>query len=78
MYAVENVKKFVKDNPDMIKNQEGIKIIERAEELSEEGVISGSSLVQIMGCRLLAEAFHIMVVGSPEHLKIAQKAISSL
>ncbi|MFA6306827.1 MAG: hypothetical protein WC639_03415 [Patescibacteria group bacterium] len=64
-----NIKKFVEDNPQL--GEERIKgILERAEAVSFNNVISGDSVEAIMQDDVLAAKFSYIVMSEPEHMKI--------
>jgi len=68
MYALANIEKFVKDNADRLGDK--VKgILERAEKVSSYGMISGSSVEEIMDDDILASEFHAIAM-TPEHLEL--------
>jgi hypothetical protein len=77
MYALDNVKKFIKDNPDLVGDRaEGI--LARAEELSTEGVVMAGSIEDIMGDNMLSRIFSQAVMNDPKHIKIGLEAIGKI
>lgn len=75
MYAVANVEKFVKDKQ---LGEKGEKIIKRANALANNGVVSGGSILEIMGSHKLEQEFHETAMSDPEHLRIGNEAIKKL
>ncbi len=75
MYALENIKKFLRDNADKVGNR-APDILARAEELSQDGVLWGSTIEEIMGGDPdLTAAFREVAVRDLEHVEIGLTAI---
>lgn len=77
MYALENVRKFVKDNAEKIGERAG-EIIARAEKEAHCGVLSGGAIEEIMQDIYLAQEFHDAVMSDPEHMQIGLSAIKAM
>lgn len=76
MYALENIKKFVEDNAEQLGDQaEGI--LKRAENASFDGILSGSSIDEIMGDEALAREFRDVVM-IREHVEVGLRAMSAM
>ncbi len=76
MYALENIKKFVKDNTERLSDRsEGI--LKRAKAVSHDGLISGSSIEEILQDNILISDFHKAAV-TPEHMEIGFAAIRAI
>ncbi len=73
MYALANVRKFVEDNGELLGDR-AKEILKRAEEASYNGVISGSSIEEIMRDNVLASEFH-KVAMTPDYLGIGLSAL---
>ena len=77
MYALENVNKFVRDNTGRLGDRiEGILVW--AENCSQNGVISGGAIEDVMRDDTLSNEFHQIVMSDPEHMKIGLSAIQSI
>jgi len=72
VYALENVKKFVRQNRERLGDPDGI--LERAERESENGVLLGGSIESIMQNEELAEEFHAQAEG-PRHRRVGLNVI---
>ena len=77
MYALDNVKKFVQDNPEKVGDQAEL-ILKRAMEKSENGILSGSSIEEIFGTSELADEFKHIITKDLEHIRIGLEAIEAL
>jgi len=77
MYAVANVKKFVKDHAEEL-GERGHKIIDRAELVAENGVFSGGVAFQVMGNDpKIAALFERDATSDPEHIRLGLEAITA-
>lgn len=77
MYAVENIKKFVKDNSARL-GPAAVQIITRAEEIAEGDLLPGSAVEEIFLDIGLSNEFHGAVAGDPEHQRIGLAALLGL
>lgn len=75
MYALENVINFVNDKNEF-HGASGPEILSQAEELSEDGVITGGAVERIFNNQLLLEQFDAYVMNNPEQLEIAVSAVN--
>lgn len=74
MYAVNNVKKFLGDHPE-IDSTESAAILTRAEELAKNGVFSGGAAFEVFGGNSdLADLFEGEAT-TGQHIEIGIKAI---
>lgn len=76
MYALDNVKKFVDENPKLV-GDHGEEIMSRAWACSFKGLISGGSVSEIMQDDSLAEKFHQIMMSDSEHIFIGINAMRS-
>lgn len=74
-YAVSSIEKFLQDNMQegavMIPPSVAVAILERAQRLSCNGVISGGDIDEVMGSEELAVAYDLVATTDPHHLSLA-------
>ncbi len=75
MYALKSVEKFINDNKDRLGEKQVKKMLERAREEADNGVLSGGSIEKIMLDNSLADEYHHIAIRDTEHFEITMSAL---